>query len=197
MSVSAEQVRELREKTGLGIMECKKALAESQGDLEKAVEILRKRGLSAAELKKTRQIKEGMIFSYIHFSNRIGVMLELCCESDFVTKTEDFQNLGKDLALHIAAANPLYISPDEISQEVIEKEMEIYKEEMQQQNKPEKIIEQIIKGKIEKYYQAICLLEQLFVKNGDLTIQKLISEKIAKIGENIVVRRFVRYELGK
>ncbi|MFH1612504.1 MAG: translation elongation factor Ts [bacterium] len=195
--VSAEQVRELREKTGLGIMECKKALAESQGILEKAIEILRKKGLSSAELKKVRQVKEGIIFSYIHFSNRIGVMLELCCESDFVAKTEDFQNLGKDIVMHIAATNPLYISQSEIPQEIIEKEMEIYKVEMEQQNKPEKIIEQIIKGKLEKYYQMVCLLEQPFVKNGDLTILKLIGEKISKLGENIIIRRFIRYELGK
>jgi elongation factor Ts len=197
MAISASQVKELREKTGQGIMECKSALKESGGDVNRAIEILRKKGLSTAELKKSREAKEGMVFSYIHFSNQVGVLLELNCESDFVAKTEDFQELGKDLAMQIAATTPQYLSPETVPKEVVEKEKEIYREQLKREGKPEKIIDRIIEGKLRKYYQTVCLLEQPYIKNDKITVQQLVKEKIAKLGENIIVRRFARFEVGK
>lgn len=189
-------VRDLREKTGAGMMDCKKALTETGGDFEKALDFLRKKGLATAAKKSGRKASEGLICSYIHM-DKIGVMLELNCETDFVAKTDDYKILAKDIAMHIAAANPEYIEPSDIPANVIEREKEIYKDQVQ--NKPANVIEKILEGKLEKFYAEKCLLRQIFVKDTEqkMTIHDLIVEKIAKLGENIMVRRFVRYQLGE
>jgi len=198
MSVSAQMVKELRNKTGIGFMDCKKALMECGADLEKAVEYLRKKGLSTAAKKAGRTAGQGLVASYIHGNGKIGVLLELNCETDFVARTTDFQELTKDIAMQIAASNPSYITREEISSELIEKEMEIVKAQLGDTNKPEKILEKIIEGKMEKsFYTKVSLLDQPFIKDDSKSVKSLIMDAISKLGENIVVSRFVRYALGE
>ena len=196
MSISADQVKDLRIKTNAGMMECKKALHEANGDIEKAAELLRKKGISIAAKKSSRETKEGIVASYIHTNSKIGVLVEVNCETDFVARNESFKNFVKEITLQIASANPLYLTKDEIPPEVIEKEKEIFKAQLQ--GKPDNVIEKILIGKLEKWYQEICLLEQIFVKPpNDKKIKDLLTEKIAEIGENISIRRFTRYHLGE
>lgn len=197
MAITAAQVKELRDITGAGMMDCKKALSETDGDIEKAIEYLRKKGLQKVEKKAGRQTSEGIIQSYIHPGSRLGVLVEINCETDFVARTEEFQNFAKDIAMHIAASKPLAIEREQISQELIDKELEIYRAQMREQGKPEQIIEKIVTGKIDKYYQEVCLMEQNFVKDPDKTVKELLNEKISKLGENMSIRRFVRYQLGE
>ena len=191
-------IKELRELTGAGIMDVKEALAEGGDDRDKALEILRKKGIAKLGKKADRIAKEGIIESYIHAGGRIGALVELNCETDFVARTEDFQNLAKELALHIAASNPLYVNREEVPSEVVEKELEIYKEQIKDQGagKPEEIVQKMLTGKLDKYYQESCLLEQSFVKDPDKKISDLIAESTAKMGENVQVRRFSRFHLG-
>lgn len=195
--ITANMVKELREKTGAGMMDCKKALTETGGDLDKAVDYLRKKGLADAAKKSGRIAAEGLIASYIHAGGKIGVMVEVNCETDFVARNEEFQELCKDIAMHICASNPKYVSKEEVDSELLAKEREIYIAKAKESGKPDNIIEKIVEGQIEKFVSSICLLTQPFVKNPDLTVEKYIAEKIAKLGENIRVRRFVRYELGE
>nr|WP_107753473.1 translation elongation factor Ts [Carboxydocella thermautotrophica] len=195
--ISAQAVKELRERTGAGMMDCKKALQETNGDMEKAVEYLREKGLAAAAKKAGRIAAEGIVTSYIHAGGRVGVLVEINCETDFVAKTEEFQQLGKDIAMQIAASKPQYVRREEVPADVIEKEKQILRAQALNEGKPENIVEKMVEGRIEKFYKEVCLLEQPFVKNPDITIEQLIKEKIAKIGENINVRRFVRYEMGE
>lgn len=190
-------VKKLREQTGIGILECKKAISESNNDFEKAVEILRKKGFEKAKSKASRATNQGAIGSYIHSNNRIGVIMELGCETDFVAKNEDFLALQKDLCMQIAAMNPKYISEADIPETVLEKEKEIYREQMKNSGKPDNIIEKIIEGKLKKFYTEVCLIHQAFFKEDQKTIQALIAEKIHKLGENITVKRFVRYQVGE
>ena len=197
MSLDMSLVKKLREQTGVGILECKKAIQEANNDFEKAVELLRKKGFEKAKSKASRATKQGLIGSYIHSNGQIGVLLELGCETDFVAKNDDFKALAKDISMQIAAMNPLYISENDIPAEVIEKEKEIYKEQMKNSGKPDNIIEKITEGKLKKYYSEICLLHQAFFKEDKKTIENLIAETIHKIGENIVVKRFVRYQVGE
>lgn len=197
MAIAANLVMELRKKTGAGIMDCKKALQETDGDLQKAVDYLRKRGIATAQKKSGRETKEGMIDAYIHPGNRIGVLVEVNCETDFVANTDDFRQFVKNVAMQIAAANPLVVSREDLSPDVIEKEKEIYREQMKSSNKPDQIIEKIVEGKLEKYYQNVCLLEQGYIRDPEKTIKDLMTEVIAKLGENIVIRRFARYQLGE
>ena len=195
-AVSAEMVKDLREKTGAGMMECKKALVESSGDFEKAVDVLRQKGLASAAKKAGRSASEGAVGCYIHM-DKIGVMVEVNCETDFVARTDDFRELVKDIAMHIAAASPTYVVREEIPANVIERETEIYRGQVA--GKPPQVVDKIIEGKLEKFYGDTCLLDQLFVKDPDQKkrIRDLITEKVAKLGENIVIRRFVRYQLGE
>jgi elongation factor Ts len=194
--ITAEMVKELREKTGAGLMDCKRVLSESNGDVEKAIDMLRQKGLATAAKKATRTASEGLIGSYIHM-DKLGVMIEINCETDFVARTEDFRNLVKDIAMHIAAANPAYASREDVPQEIIEREKEIYRAQVV--NKPPQVIEKILEGKLEKFYSDTCLLDQIFIKDaeGKQKIKDLITEKIAKLGENIVFRRFARFQLGE
>jgi elongation factor Ts len=178
------------------MMDCKKALSESGGDIEKAIDYLRQKGLSDAAKRSGRTASEGLIASYIHPGGKIGVLLEVNCESDFVARTEDYQGLVKDIAMQVAAANPLYLRREDVPEEVISREKNIYAAQAKEGGKPEKIIERIVQGKLEKFFQEVCLLEQPFVKDPDMDISQLISSKVAKLGENIVVRRFQRYQLG-
>ena len=196
MEISAEKVKELRDKTGSGIMDCKEALKVAGGNFDKAIEYLREKGMSAATKKSSRATKEGAVTSYIHMEGKVGVMVELNCETDFVAKTQDFKTLSKDIAMHIAAMNPLYVKAEEVPADVIESERGIYKKQALAEGKPEKIVERIIDGKLKKYYEDVCLMNQRFIKDQDVTIEKLVKNAIAKTGENIVVRRFVRYQLG-
>jgi elongation factor Ts len=196
MAITAEMVKELREKTGAGVMDCKKALGESEGDLEKAIDYLRQKGLSDAAKRTGRTASEGSVGSYIHPGGKIGVLLEVNCESDFVARTEEFQTLVKDLCMHIAAANPQYLRREDVPEAVIERETNIYIAQAKEGGKPERIVERIVQGKLEKFFQDICLLEQRFVKDPDIAVGDLVSGKIAKLGENIVIRRFQRYQLG-
>lgn len=197
MNITAEMVKELRVKTGAGVMDCKEALADAGGDFEKAIDYLRKKGMSAATKRSSKAAKDGTIASYIHMGGKIGVMVEINCETDFVAKTDDFQRVAKDLAMHIAAANPLFVNSDEIPAEVIEREKEIYRSQALAEKKPEKIWDKIIEGKLKKYYEDVCLINQKFIKDTDVTIETLINNMIAKTGENIIIRRFVRYQLGE
>jgi elongation factor Ts len=195
-TISADAVKDLREKTGAGMMECKKALVESSGDFEKAIDLLRQRGLATAAKKAGRTASEGMIGSYIHM-DKIGVMIEVNCETDFVARTDDFREMVKDIAMHIAAANPGYLSREDVPQDVIEREKEIYRAQVT--NKPPQVVDKIVEGKLDKFFSDTCLLDQIFVKDPDQKkkIKDLITEKVSKVGENIVVRRFVRYQLGE
>ncbi|CAG7602715.1 Elongation factor Ts [Paenibacillus solanacearum] len=197
MAVNAAAVKELREKTGAGMLDCKKALEEANGDLTKAAEILREKGLAAAAKKEGRVATEGLIESYIHAGGRIGVLVEVNSETDFVAKNEQFREFVRDVALQIAAANPKYIRREEVPQEALDKEREILTNQALNEGKPEKIVEKIVEGRLSKYYEEYCLLEQPFIKDPDKTIEQLLKEKIATIGENLSIRRFVRYELGE
>ncbi|WNR46675.1 translation elongation factor Ts [Paenibacillus roseipurpureus] len=197
MAVTAAQVKELREKTGAGMLDCKKALEEANGDITKAGEILREKGLSAAANKAGRIATEGAVESYIHAGGKVGVLVEINCETDFVGKTEQFRTFCKDIAMHIAAANPTYVRREEVPTEALEKEKEILRNQALNEGKPEKIIEKMVEGRIGKYYEEFCLMEQQFVKDPDKTIDQLLNEKIAAIGENISIRRFVRFGLGE
>ena len=195
--VSAQLVKELREKTGAGMMDCKKALTEAGGDMAKADEVLRKKGLSAAAKKSGRIASEGAVASYIHMGGKIGVLVEVNCETDFVARTEGFQTLVKDLAMQIAAAAPQWVRREEVPPELVAKELEIAKAQMRDQKKPEAILEKIATGKLEKFYEMSCLLEQPFVKDDKKKIQDVVTEAISKIGENIQIRRFARFVLGE
>lgn len=196
MDITASMVKELRDKTNSGMMDCKEALAASDGDLEKAVEYLRKKGLSAATKRSSRATKNGMVESYIHMGGKIGVMVEVNCETDFVGKTDAFKGMVKDIAMHIAAANPTYLSSEDIPENVMEAERGIYRDQALASGKPEKVVDRIIDGKINKFYEEVCLLNQKFVKDMDITIQTLVNNMIANTGENIVVKRFARFQLG-
>ncbi|MFA6414104.1 MAG: translation elongation factor Ts [Syntrophales bacterium] len=197
MNISVDMVKELRIKTNAGMMNCKEALTASDGDFEKAIDYLRKKGLSAATKRSSKAAKDGTIAFYIHMGGRIGVLVELNCETDFVAKTEAFQILAKDLAMHVAASNPIYVRPEEIPADALEREKEIYKSQLLTEKKPEKIWDKIIDGKLKKYYEEVCLLQQKFIKNTDITVETLVNEMIAKTGENILVRRFTRFQLGE
>lgn len=197
MTISASDVKALRERTGAGMMDCKKALADANGDMEKAVELLRERGLAAAAKKAGRIAAEGIVDSYIHMGGKIGVLVEVNCETDFVAKTDEFRSFVKDVAMHIAAAKPLYVRREEVPADVVEKEKEILRAQTLNEGKPANIVDKIVEGRIDKFFKEVCLLEQEFVKNPDQTIQELVNEKIAKIGENISIRRFVRFEMGE
>ncbi len=197
MEVSALLVKDLREKTGAGIMDCKKALVDGGGDLEKAIEILRKQGISKAVKKSGRKTTEGLIGSYVHLGGRIGVLLEVNCETDFVANTDVFKEFVKDLTLQIASAQPLYLSREDVSEEILEKEKEIYRAQALNEGKPEKVVDRIVEGRIKKFYEEACLMEQPFVKEDQVTIREFLERTIAKTGENIIVRRFTRYLLGE
>lgn len=196
MAITAEMVKELREKTGAGVMDCKKALAESEGDVERAIDFLRQKGLSDAARRTGRTASEGSVGSYIHPGGKIGVLVEVNCESDFVARTEEFQGLVKDLCMHIAAASPQYLRREDVPEDVITRETNIYVAQAQAERKPERIVERIVQGKLEKFFQDVCLLEQSFVKDPDISVGGLVSSKVATLGENIVIRRFQRYQLG-
>jgi elongation factor Ts len=197
MAISASLVKELREKTGAGMMDCKKALEEANGDIKKASEILREKGLAAAANKAGRIATEGLVESYIHANGRIGVLVEVNCETDFVAKTDSFREFVRDVAMQIAAANPKYVRREEVPQEDLEKEKEILKAQALNEGKPAHIVEKMVEGRMGKFYEEFCLLEQQFIKDQDKTIQQLLNEKISTIGENISIRRFVRFELGE
>lgn len=197
MEISSEKIKELREKTGVGVMSCKEALAESSGDIEKAVEILRKKGIASAEKKAHRETNQGAIEAYIHSGAKLGVLVEVNCESDFVAKSDDFKLLCKEIAMQIAASNPLYISKEDIPEDVILREKEIYREQLLKEKKPEKIIDKIIEGKLQKFYDAICLLEQPYIREEKKKVKDIIAEVIAKIGENIKVKRMARFKIGE
>ena len=197
MEFTAKDVVELREKTGAGMLDCKKALADCGGNMEKAIDMLREKGKAAAAKKASRIAAEGAVFSYIHMGGKIGVLLEVNCETDFVAKSPAFQELGHDIALHLAAANPKVVSVDEVKAEDVEKEKEILKAQALNEGKPEAVAEKMVEGRIKKYYKEVCLLEQEFVKDPSKTINALISEATIKIGEKISIRRFVRFEMGE
>ena len=197
MAISAKLVKELREKTGAGMMDCKKALSATDGDVEKAIDFLREKGLASAAKKAGRVAAEGVVTSYIHAGGRIGVLVEVNCETDFVAGTPEFQDFARDIAMQIAAANPTCVRREEVDPAAIEHERQVLREQAINEGKPEKIVEKMIVGRIEKYYKEICLMEQTFIKNPDQTMADLIHSYIAKIGENISVRRFARYQLGE
>ncbi|MDF2928629.1 MAG: tsf [Anaerospora sp.] len=195
--ITAGMVKELRESTGAGMMDCKKALTETNGDMDKAVDFLREKGLAAAAKKAGRVAAEGLVESYIHGGGRIGVLLEINCETDFVAKTDGFKALARDIAMQIAAANPSYVSRSEVPASVVEHEREVLRAQALNEGKPANIVEKMIEGRVEKYYKEVCLLEQVFIKDTDKTVTQLINESISKIGENINIRRFTRYQLGE
>jgi len=197
LAVSTSKIKELREKTGVGIMDCKTALKECDGDINKAIDYLRKKGIATAKKRGSRTTSQGQVMSYIHAGGKIGVLVEVNCETDFTGKNEDFAIFVKDLAIQIAATSPVAIDRESIPQDILEKEREIYATQAKESGKPEKVIEKIVEGKLKKFFAEACLLEQPFVKNPDITIQDLINEMIAKTGENIVMRRFVRFQLGE
>lgn len=197
MEITAASVQALRKATGVGMMDCKRALTEAKGDAEKATEILRKKGAMRAAKRQNRETREGLIHSYVHTGGKIGALVELNCETDFVARTDEFQQLAKDIAMHIAATNPDFISRKEVPADLVEKEKEIYREQAAQSGKPEKVLDSIVKGRLEKYYQEVCLLEQAFIKNPDTSVSQLVQETATKVGENIQVRRFARFQLGQ
>lgn len=197
MSISASTVKELRDKTGAGIMACKSALSETGGDIEKAVDILRKKGLSVAAKKTGRETREGIVGSYIHVGGKVGVLVEVNCESDFVARTDQFKGLVKDIAMQVAAADPRFIHREEVTENVLEREREIYKQQALTSGKPEKVVEKIVEGKMEKFYSEACLLEQAFIKDPKTTVQDLMAAKVAELGENIRVSRFARFKVGE
>lgn len=195
--ITAQMVKELREKTGAGMMDCKKALAENGGDVEKAIKSLREQGIATAAKKASRETREGLVYSYIHPGDKLGVLVEINCETDFVARNDDFRTFAKNIAMQIAAADPRVISREELSQAVIDAEKEIYRNQARLEGKPEKIMDKIIEGKIEKFYSEACLLEQPFIKDNDRTVADIVTDIISRIGENIKVRRFVRFRLGE
>ncbi|MDH4226181.1 MAG: translation elongation factor Ts [Deltaproteobacteria bacterium] len=197
MEISAVKVKELREMTGAGMMDCKKALSQTGGDFEKAIVFLREKGLAQAQKKAGRSAKEGLVTSYIHAGGKVGVLVEVNCETDFVAKNEDFIALTRDIAMQVAAMSPLYVRREEVPADIIAKEKEIYKVQAKESGKPEKVIEKMVEGKLDKYYKETCLVEQVFVKDNDKTIGDLVTAAIAKIGENIQVRRFARFKVGE
>ena len=194
--VTAEMVKLLREATSAGVLDCKKALTETGGDFEAAVEILRKKGLATAAKKASREANEGLIGTYVHPGSKIATLIEVNCETDFVARTDEFQQLARDLAMHVTASRPLFVSREDVPAALIDKEKEVYAEQMANSGKPAQVIEKIVEGKLDKWYSEVCLLEQPFVKDPDLTIQALLTERIASLGENIKVRRFSRFEVG-
>lgn len=196
MIINPKLVSRLREQTGAGIVECKNALDEAEGDIEKAIEILKKKGeIKAAKKSAERTTKEGLVHAYIHANGKVGAMVEVSCETDFVARNEEFQTFVHDIAMQVAAANPLYIKPEDIPEEVVAKEKEMYLEEIRGQEKPPAIVEKILGGKLEKYFEDVCLLKQPFVKDEDVTVEELINQKIAKIGEKIEIKRFIRFQI--
>jgi len=197
MEIKAELVKELRQRTGIGMMECKQSLQESKGDIDKAIVILRKKGYARAQSKMSRETAEGIISSYIHLNGKIGVLLEVNCESDFVARNDEFKELVKNIAIHIAASNPRYVSSEEISPEILEQEKDIIEEQFKDSKKPPEIIEKIIQGKLGKFYQEVCLLDQPYIKDDKVSVKQLVASYIAKFGENIRISRFARYELGQ
>ncbi|MBA3012552.1 MAG: translation elongation factor Ts [Desulfobacula sp.] len=197
VEISAAMVKELREATGSGIMDCKRVLAEAEGDYEPAVDLLRKKGLAKAAKRAGRSTSEGLIHSYIHTGSKLGVLVEVNCESDFVAKTEDFETFVKNIAMHIAAANPAGLNPEDVDPAVIAKEREIFRAQMLEEGKPENMIDKIVDGKIEKFYKDVCLMSQQYVKDPQKTITDVLKETIAKIGENIQIKRFVRFQIGE
>ena len=197
MEITAENVKVLREKTGAGMMDCKKALAETNGDMEKAIDYLRKKGAATAEKRADRATNQGLVEAYIHAGGRIGSMVEVNCETDFVAKTDDFKMLTKEIAMQVAAMNPLYISKEDVTKETIEHELEIYRTQARNEKKPEQVVERIATGKMDKYYQEFCLSEQTYIKDSGKMIKDLILEMMAKTGEKITIRRFKRFHLGE
>ena len=197
MKVTAQMVKELRERTGAPMLQCKSVLEETGGSIEEAIQVLRKKGLAAAAKKAGRTAAEGAVGSYIHAGGKIGVLVEVNCETDFVARTDDFQNLVKDIAMHIAAAEPRFVRREEVTEDLLEREREIYRDQVLASGKPENLVDRIVTGKMEKFYSEHVLLEQAFVKNPDQSIEQMIVEKVAKIGENIQVRRFSRFKLGE
>jgi elongation factor Ts len=197
MAVTAAQVKELRDKTGAGMMDCKAALDEANGDLDKAVELLRKKGLAQAAKRAGRVAKDGMIGHYIHMGGKVGVLVEVNCETDFVARTDDFQKLAKEIAMHIAAASPVYVKREDVPADVIDKEKEIYRAQFAGQNKPANVIEKIADGKLESFYSQVCLLDQPSVRDPNITIKQMVAAATAKTGENVTITRFVRFKLGE
>jgi len=197
MTITTAQIKELRERTGAGIMDCKKALEKAQGNLEKAIDELRKKGLAKAKKRAGRTAKEGLVHAYIHAGGKIGVLVEVNCETDFVARTEAFQNFVKEIAMQIAAANPLVVNKEELSPKIIEREKEIYHQQALSSGKPEKIIDRIVEGKLQKFFEEACLIEQPYIRDPSIKIKDLLNELVAKTGEKIVVRRFVRFQLGE
>ena len=197
MNISASMVKELRGKTGAGMMDCKRALEKTDGDIDKAVEYLRKQGIASAAKRSQRETKEGLIFSYIHPGDRLGVLIEVNSETDFVARTDEFRELTKNLAMQVAAASPLAITREDLPRDLVEGEREIYRAQAKESGKPDNIVERIVDGKMEKFYQEVCLLEQPFIKDPEKSVKDIIIEAIAKIGENISVKRFVRYRIGE
>jgi elongation factor Ts len=197
MEVTADMVKTLRQQSGAGIMECKNALKETKGDIEEAITFLRKKGMAKADKKGDRNTGDGSIGSYIHAGSKIGVLVNLQCETDFVANTDDFKGLLRDIAMHIAAAKPRFTSRDDVTQEVLDKEREIFAYQAKESGKPDNIIDKIVDGKMSKFYEENCLLDQAFIKDGDVTIQELIKQKIAKLGENITVGEFTRFEISR
>jgi len=197
MEINAQTVKELRDKTGAGMMDCKGALTEAGGDMEKAIEFLRKKGLSRAAKRAGRAANEGAVGSYIHMGGKIGVLVEVNCESDFVAKNEDFQAFVKDISMHIAASSPLYLSEEDVPEDIIEKEREIYRAQAKDSGKPDKVIDKIVDGKLKKFYTEVCLLDQPYVKDTDMKVSDYLNNFISKTGENVVIRRFARFQLGE
>ncbi len=197
MQITAQMVKELRERTGAPMMQCKSALQEAEGSIDDAIKVLRKKGMAAAAKKAGRAAAEGAVGSYIHAAGKIGVLVEVNCETDFVSRNDDFQELVKDIAMHIAAAAPRFLHRDEVTKEVLDAEREIFRDQALKEGKPEKIVDRIVEGKLKKYYSESVLLDQAFVKDPDKTIEQMITEKVAKIGENIKIRRFTRYVMGE
>jgi len=197
VEITASVVKTLRDKTNAGMMDCKEALQASDGDFDKAIEYLRKKGMSAATKRSSRAAKEGVVASYIHMEGKIGVMVEVNCETDFVAKTEAFRTMARDIAMHIAALNPTYVKSDDVPEDVLARERAIYRDQSLAEGKPEKIIDKISEGKLRKFYEEVCLLNQKFVKDTDITIETLVKNTIANTGENIIVKRFARYQLGE
>ncbi len=195
--ITAAMVKELREKTGAGMMDCKKALQEAEGDFEKAVEILRKKGIAKAAKRAEREVNEGVVTAYIHPGSKLGVLVEVNCETDFVAKTDDFQTFARNIAMHIAATNPLAVKREDLDPEVVAKEKEIFREQALSSGKPEHIVDKIVEGRLEKYFSEVCLMEQPYVKDPDKTIKELLTETIAKVGENITIKRFARFRIGE
>jgi len=197
MDITPKRVMELRDKTGAGMMDCKRALQDADGDFQKAIKLLREKGLSQVAKRAGKEAKEGTIFSYIHPGSKIGVMLEINCETDFVARTADFQALGKELTMQIAAASPLVVRREELSQEIVEREREIYRNQAAATGKPANVIDKIVEGKLEKFYHEACLLDQPYIKNDEETVGRFVTDVVAKLGENIIVRRFSRFQLGE